>query len=163
MKWIKAASSEGRRKRFLALCTALLLGCQVAFAHDDAVVLSRRVPDQAYWAGPESAFLDKGNNRWFIPLWSSSPAKLKIIKVLGKSTPPAPYAIEITVGKNERIDGEDNVMRLHTIHLLAASLQDAVKMRRALIAEINSMQQHIEKRQSNRPGHLKRILEAQGK
>jgi hypothetical protein len=160
MEWIGAWSQTRRLKRWAAFFAALLPIGPAVSAHDDAVVLSRRVPGQAYYAHFESAVLDKGNNRWFIPLWSSSPAQLKIIKVLGKSSPPAPYAIEITVGKNERIDGEDNVMRLHSIHLLAASLDDAVKMRRALIAEIDSMQRHIEKRQGNPPGHFKRILES---
>jgi hypothetical protein len=163
MKWIEAAVSAGCLKQRSAFFAVLLLSGQIAFAYDDAVVLSRRVPEQAYWPAAEFAFLDKGNNQWYIPLWSSSPAKLKIIKVLGKSTPPAAYAVEITVGRNERIDGKDNVMRLHSIHLLAASLDDAVKMRRALIAEINSMQRHIEKRQGNPPGHLKRLLEVQEK
>jgi hypothetical protein len=163
MEWVGTWPQTRRLKRWAAFFAALLLIGPAVFAYDDAVVLSRRVPDQAYYAYFEWAVLEKGNNRWFIPLWSSSPAQLKIIKVLRKSTPPAPYAIEITVGKNERIDGEDNVMRLQSIHLLAASLDDAIKMRRALIAEITSMQRHIEKRQGNPPGHFKRILESQQK
>jgi hypothetical protein len=44
------------------------------------------------------------------------------------------------------------MMRLQSIHLLAASLDDATEMRRALIAEIDSMQRVIEKRQVIRLG-----------
>lgn len=97
-----------------------------------------KFPGQAYRALDDFAVMEKSDIRWGIPLWSCTPGNLKIIKVLGK-TPTAPYAVEITVGKNERIDSVDNVMRLHSIHLLAASLEDAVKMRRALIIEIESM------------------------
>jgi hypothetical protein len=148
-------------KRRILFFVALLLVSGVAGAADDAVRLSRRVPDQAYRAWPEFALLEKGNIEWYIPLWSSTPAKLKIIKVLNESR-AAPYAVEITVGKNERIDARDNVMRLHSIHLLAASLEDAIKIRRALIVEIEWMRRAIEKRQGNPPGYLKRVLESQG-
>ena len=139
-----------------------MLVSEVVGAPDDAVRLSWRVPDQNYYFRSTFAVLQKGNLDWYIPLWSCTPANLKIIKVLGKS-PPAPYAVEITVGRNERIDARDNVMRLHSIHFLAASLEDAVKIRRALIAETESMRQVIEKRQGNPPGYLKRVLESQSR
>jgi hypothetical protein len=162
MDWAIKVASAARLKRRVLFFLAVLLVSDVACASDDAVRLSRLVPDQAYYALRDYALLDKGNLRWGIPLWSCTPANLKIIKVLGKS-PPAPYAVEITVGKNERIDARDNVMRLHSIHLLAASLEDAVKIRRALIAEIESMRQVLEKRQGNPPGYLKRVLESQSR
>jgi hypothetical protein len=160
-----SSSSPSRPRPFRltrrVVAAIVLLFSAVAFAADDAERLSRRVPDQAYHALPDYALLDKGNIRWGIPLWSCSPANLKVIKVMGK-TAPAPYAIEITVGKNERINGyPDSMMRLQSIHLLAASLADALKIRRALIAEIASMQSLLEKRQGNPPGYLKRLLESQ--
>ena len=156
---IDIGNSRSRMKRvFLVLL--LFLVSDIARAADDAVRLSRRVPDQAYYGYREFAILEKANIEWLIPLWSSTPAKLKVIKVLNE-TRAAPYAVEITVGKNERISARDNVMRLHSIHLLAASLDDAVKIRRALILEIEWMRRNIEKRQGNPPGYLKRILESQ--
>jgi hypothetical protein len=149
-------------KRRVLFFAALLLASEVAGAPDDAVRLSWRVPYQNYYFRATFAVLQKGNLDWYIPLWSCTPANLKIIKVLGKS-PPAPYAVEITVGKNERIDAPDNVMRLHSIHFLAASLGDAVKIRRALIAESEWMRKFLEKRQGNPPGYLKRVLESQSR
>ena len=160
MDWVVNITGVTRLTRRVFSFLALFLVSGVAGAADDAVRLSRRVPDQAYYGYSTFAILEKANIEWYIPLWSSTPAKLKIIKVLGK-TPPAPYAVEITVGKNERIDARDNVMRLHSIHLLAASLEDAVKMRRALILEIEWMRRTIEKRQGNPPGYMKRVLESQ--
>lgn len=151
----------GLTSRLVVLAVLSVCG-RVAFALDDAEWLSRKVPGQAYRALNDLALLEKANIEWGIPLWSCTPANLKIIKVLGKS-PPAPYAVEITVGKNERIDARDNVMRLHLIHFLAASLGDAVKIRRALIAESESMRKFLEKRQGNPPGFLKRVLESQNR
>jgi len=151
-----------RLTRRILFLLALFLVSEVVGAPDDAVRLSWRVPNQNYYFGSEFAVLQKGKLDWYIPLWSCTPASLKIIKVLGKS-PPAPYAVEITVGKNERIDAQDNVMRLHSIHFLAASLGDAVKIRRALIAESESMRKFLEKRQGNPPGYLKRVLESQSR
>jgi hypothetical protein len=121
MDWAVKRASAARLKRRVLFFVALLLVSEVAGAPDDAVRLSWRVPDQNYYFRAQFAVLQKGNLDWYIPLWSCTPASLKIIKVLGKS-PPAPYAVEITVGKNERIDAHDNVMRLHSIHFLAASL-----------------------------------------
>ena len=158
---VKVASAV-RWKRRVLFFLALSLVSEVAGAPDDAVRLSWRVPDQNYYFRATFAVLQKGNLDWYIPLWSCTPASLKIIKVLGKS-PPAPYAVEITVGKNERIDARDNVMRLHSIHFLAASLGDAVKIRRALIAESEWMRKFLEKRQGNPPGYLKRVLESQSR
>lgn len=160
-RMVKVASAA-RWKRRVLFCLALLLVSEVAGAPDDGVRLSWRVPYQNYYFRASFAVLQKGNLDWYIPLWSCTPANLKIIKVLGKS-PPAPYAVEITVGKNERIDARDNVMRLHSIHFLAASLGDAVKIRRALIAESESMRKFLEKRQGNPPGFLKRVLESQSR
>ena len=162
MDWVVKVTSAARFKRRVLFFLALLVVSKIACASDDAVRLSRAVPDQAYYALPDYALLERGKLRWGIPLWSCTPANLKIIKVLGKS-PLAPYAVEITVGRNERIDADDNVMRLQSIHLLAASLEDAVKIRRALIAEIESMRKVIEKRQGNPPGYLKRVLESQSR
>jgi hypothetical protein len=54
-------------------------------------------------------------------------------------------------------------MRLQSIHLVAVSLDDAVKIRRALLSEIESMRRVIEKRQGNPPGYLKRVLESQNR
>jgi hypothetical protein len=157
---IIAVAIVARLKHPILVCLTLLFVSETAGAPDDAVRLSWRVPDQNYYFRTGFAVLQKGNLDWYIPLWSCTPASLKIIKVLGKS-PPAPYAVEITVGKNERIDATDNVMRLHSIHFLAASLGDAVKIRRALIAESEWMRKFLEKRQGNPPGYLKRVLESQ--
>jgi hypothetical protein len=147
--------------RFVMLAVLSVYG-RVAFALDDAERLSRKVPGQAYRALDDYALLEKADIRWGIPLWSCTPGDLKIVKVLNK-TPATPYAVEITVGKNERIDAVDNVMRLQSIHLGALSLDDAVKIRRALILESESMRTVIEKRQGNPPGYLKRVLELQGR
>jgi hypothetical protein len=49
--------------------------------------------------------------------------------------------------------------RLQTIHLLPASLEDAIKMRRGLVIEIGAIQRKIEARQGNAPGYLKRMLD----
>lgn len=144
----------------LLLITVSFAFLKSAFAFDDAEVLAARVPGQNYWSSGDYAVLDNEKVRWVIPLWSCTPHSLKIIKVLGTS-PPAPYAIEITVAPNERIDGyPDTVMRLSSVHLLAASLEDAVKMRRALITEIDAVRRIIEKRQGNRPGYLKHVVES---
>jgi hypothetical protein len=161
MEVVKVANAARLKHRILVFL-ALLLGAEVACASDDAEWLSRKVPGQAYRALDDYALLEKADIVWGIPLWSCTPANLKIIKVLGKS-PAAPYAVEITVGRNERIDARDNVMRLQSIHLLAASLGDAVKIRRALLAEIESMRLVIEKRQGNPLGYLKRVLESQSR
>jgi hypothetical protein len=152
----------GRLASRLVLFGVLGVCGRVAFALDDAERLSRKVPGQAYRALDDYALLEKADIRWGIPLWSCTPANLKIVKVLNK-TPSAPYAVEITVGKNERIDSVDNVMRLQSIHLSAASLDDAVKIRRALISEIESMRRVIEKRQGNAPNFLKNSIEKQNR
>jgi hypothetical protein len=162
MDWAVRLTSAARLTRRVLFFFALFLISEVACALDDAEGLSWKVPGQAYRAFDNFGLLEKANIEWGIPFWSCIPANLKIIKVLGKS-PPAPYAVEITVGRNGRIDARDNVMRLQSIHLLAASLEDAVKIRRALIAEIESMRKVIEKRQGNPPGYLKRVLESQSR
>src|SRR5437764_1503322 len=77
-----------------------------------------------------------------------------ITKVLGGSA-PAPYAIVITTRLNDPMEEISSGRRLSTIHLLAASLEDAIKMRRALVKEIEVMQRGIEHRQGNRRGYLK--------
>ncbi len=147
------------RTKWLGAFAALLLIAAAPPTYDDAVILSRRVTGQAYSVADSLTVLRRGNNVWGIPLWSCDPDSIKIIKVLGNSG-PAPYAIEITVGPDQRIDGLDNVMRLQSIHLLAASLEDAVKMRRAVIAEISTMQRFLERRQGNRPGFLGRVVQS---
>lgn len=147
--------------RLVVLAVLSVCG-RVAFALDDAERLSRKVPGQAYRALKDYAVLEKADIRWGIPLWSCTPGNLKVVKVLNK-TPATPYAVEITVGKNERIGSEDSLMRLQSIHLSAVSLDDAVKIRRALILEIESMRRLIEKRQGNPPGFLKRVLESQSR
>jgi len=93
-------------------------------------------------------------------LWACDPADLAIIKVLGSSA-AAPYAIKITPTGDNPIGALDHVGRLRSVHLLAASLADAIKMRRALISEIDAMQRRIEKRQGNAPGYLKRLVQSQ--
>ena len=155
--------SAARMKRRFAFFAAMLLLGQTVFAFDDAERLSRKVPGQAYRALDDYALLEKGDVRWGIPLWSSTPANLKIIKVLG-DRPAAPYAVEITVARNQRIDGSpDTLTRLRSIHFLAVSLEDALKIRRALIVEIELMRRVIEKRQGNPPGYLKRVVESQNR
>ena len=156
------ANTHASKLAMLVLFAALCFFGRAALGFDDAERLSRKVPGQAYRALSDYAVMEKSEIRWGIPLWSCTPGNLKIIKVLGK-TPAAPYAVEITVGKNERIDSPDNVMRLHSIHLLAATLPDAVKIRHALIAEIESMRRVIEKRQGNPPGYLKHLVESQNR
>jgi hypothetical protein len=127
----------------------------LASALDDAEVLSRRVPGQRYQvlADVDSCALQFGNAIWAIPIWACDPATLTITKVLGGSA-PAPYAIAITTRPNDPME-EISGRTLTTIHLLAASLDDAVKMRRALIKEIEVMQRRVERRQGNPPGYLK--------
>ena len=150
-------------KRRLALCAAMLVLGPVILAFDDAERLSRKVPGQAYRALDDYAVLKKGDIGWGIPLWSCTPGSLKVIKVLGKN-PAAPYAVEITVAPNERIHGApDTLWRPRSIHVLALSLDDALKIRRALIAEIEPMRRAIEKRQGNPPGYLKRVVESQNR
>jgi hypothetical protein len=138
---------------------ALLLFSRRAGAADDAEILSRRVPGQRYFVGETLTWLDRGEISWGIPLWACDPAGLAVIKVL-RGSGPAPYAIKITPIGNNPIFAWDRVGRLQSIHLLAASLVDAVKMRRALISEIDAMQRRIEKRQGNTPGYLKRLVQS---
>jgi hypothetical protein len=146
---------------------ALFLGlsCVIAsnvFAEDDAEILSRRVPNQSYHAHDTFALLRREKAWWGIPLWACDPATLTITKVLGGSA-PAPYAIVIRPQANNPIQEIHTHRRLRKIHLLAASKEDADKMRRALVAEIEAMQQFIEKRQGNRPGYLKEAARSQNR
>jgi hypothetical protein len=143
------------RRSLLPLAVFLLISRPVSAA-DDAENLSKRVPNQSYYVGETSAWLDRGEISWGIPLWACDPAGLAIIKVL-RGSGPAPYAIKITPIGNNPIYAYDRVGRLQSIHLLAASLEDAIKMRHALISEIDAMQRRIEKRQGNAAGYLKRI------
>jgi hypothetical protein len=149
------------RKWWLGSFAAFFLVGQVASARDDAEILSRKVPGQVYSARKGIGVLEKGDISWGIPLWSCTPGSFKIIKVLGE-TPAAPYAVEITVSPNERIyGGPDTIRVLRSIHVLALSLDDALKIRRSLIAEIEPMRRFIEKQQGNAPGFLKRMVESQ--
>src|SRR2546423_4786696 len=137
--------------RFVAFSVLLAIS---AFALDDAELLSRRVPGQRYQVlDADICALQFGNALWGIPIWACDPATLTIAKVLGGSA-PAPYAIAITTRPNDPME-EISGRTLTTIHLLAASLDDAIKMRRALIKEIEVMQRRIERRQGNPPGYLK--------
>ena len=138
---------------------AVLLSSRPVSAADDAEILSRRVPDQRYYVGETTAWLDRGEISWGIPLWACDPADLAIVKVL-RGSGPAPYAIKITPIGNNPIYAWDRVGRLQSIHLLAVSLEDAVKMRRTLMSEIDAMQRRIEKRQGNTPGYLKRLVQS---
>ena len=130
-----------------------------ASALDDAELLSRRVPGQGYQVldDVDICALRFGNALWGIPIWACDPATLTITKVLGNSA-PAPYAITITTRPNDPMEEISSGRHLTTIHLLAASLEDAIKMRRALIKEIEVMQRRIERRQGNPPGYLKSVV-----
>lgn len=147
----------------------VFLGCwsvaTSALALDEAEILSRRVPGQRYvvYSSTEFCVLQVGGATWGIPLWACDPATLKIIKVIGGSA-PAPYAVEITTRRNDPIE-EASGRTLSTIHLLAASLEDAVRMRRAIIREIEVMQRAIEQRQGKPPGYLSAVVrrDVQGK
>jgi hypothetical protein len=126
-----------------------------AFALDDAEILSRRVPGQSYRVlSADICALQHGNALWGIPIWACDPTTLNIIRVLGASA-SAPYAIAITTRPNDPMEEISSGRRLSTIHLLAASKEDAIRMRRALIKEIEVMQRSIEPRQGNPPGYLK--------
>ena len=134
-----------------------------AFALDDAEVLSRRVPGQSYDVGTGTiAALQRGKALWGIPIYACDPASLTITKVLGASA-PAPYAIRISTPPNEPIAelSFTGGKRLPEIHLLAASLEDAIKMKRALIKEIEVTQRGIERRQGNSRGYLKSVARRQ--
>jgi hypothetical protein len=136
----------------------LLLISGNAIAADDAEMLSRRVPSQSYDALDEFSVLRREKMDWFIRLWACDASSFEITKVLG-GTSPAPFAVKITPKGNNPIDSLcPSFRRLRSIHLLAASLEDAVRMRQALTLEIDAMQRHIEKRQGNTPGNLKRIV-----
>ncbi len=123
-----------------------------AIAEDEAEMLSKRVPNQWYYVGEAngSSILRLGSATWAIPLWACNADSLAIIKVLGNS-PPAPYAVAITPPGNNPIDEIDTNRRIYTIHLLAASMEDAVKIRRALLNEIEIAKRNLEKRQGHRP------------
>jgi hypothetical protein len=146
--------SVTRRCLFVTFAGLALIVVCTATAADDAEILSRRVPNQSYHVSDTFALLRREKAWWGIPLWACDPATLTITKVLGGSA-PAPYAIVIRPQANNPISEIYTHRRLRTIHLLAASKEDAEKMRRALVAEIETMQQFIEKRQGNRPGYLK--------
>jgi hypothetical protein len=126
---------------------------------DDAEILSRRIPDQSYNAYDEFSLLWRGKLEWYIVLWACDSASFEINKVLG-NTAPAPYAVKITPKGDHPMDAYPYLGRVRTIHLLAASLEDAIKIRRALIFEVEIQQRHIEKRQGNSPGHLKRVVQS---
>ena len=129
-----------------------------AFAYDDAELLSVRVPNQRYSAFDEFSALRHGEMTWFIRLWACDASSFEITKVLG-GTASAAYAVQITPKGNNPIETlYPSFRRLYSIHLLAASLQDAIKIRRALIREVDMEQRHIEKRQGNAPGHLKHVV-----
>jgi len=138
---------------FLFLGLPLIVASS-ARAADDVEILSRRVPNQAYLRRDTGSVLKRGDAYWSIPLWACDPTTLTITRVLAHSA-PAPYAIAISPGANNPIGQAEGGIRLYTIHLLAASKEDAEKMRRALVTEIETMQRFIEKKQGNKPGFLK--------
>lgn len=143
--------------RIFSLAVLLLISGN-AIAADDAEMLSRRIPSQSYDALGERSVLRREKMEWFILLWACDASSFKIIKVLG-GTSPGPFAVKITPKGNNPISSfYPNFRRLRSIHLLAASLEDAIRMRRALILEIDAMQRQIEKRQGNTPGRLKRLV-----
>jgi hypothetical protein len=143
--------------RIFSLAVLLLISGN-AIAADDAEMLSRRIPSQSYNVLDQSSVLRHEKMQWFIPLWACDPTSFEVTKVLGGPA-PAPFAVKITPKGNNPIDSlYPYFSRLRSIHLLAASLEDAVRMRRALILEVDAMQRYIEKKQGNMPGHLKRIV-----
>ena len=148
-------------KRFIVSALAGLSFClstSRVSAYDDAEVLSLRIPSQRYRAFDDFSVLQREKMDWFIPLWTCDASSFKIIKVLG-STAPAPYAVEIAPKGNNPIDsGYPSFARRYSIHLLAASLADATKIRQALIREVEVQQRNIEKRHGNQPGHLKQVV-----
>jgi hypothetical protein len=132
---------------------ALRFGCCPVLARDDAEILSGRVPNQRYvFAGEWGGALRKDDAIWCIPLWATDPATLTIHTTNLKY---APYAVRIVTLHNAPIFQRDPYRRLDAIHLLAMSKEDALRMRKALIAEIAVTQSLVEKRQGNRPGFLK--------
>lgn len=146
------------RQTLVSLGLSLVIASHV-FAEDDAEVLSRRVPNQSYKVLSDTICgLQRGNALWGIPIWACDPATLTISRVLGESA-PAPYAIAIPTRPSDPMEEISSGRRLSTIHLLAASKEDAIRMRRALVKEIESMQRSIERRQGNAPGYLKSAVE----
>jgi hypothetical protein len=132
---------------------ALRFGCCAVLARDDAVLLSTRVPNQFYFFAPGlSACLVKDKAQWNIPLWACDPATLTVHTTNLKG---APYAVRIVTGHREQIWENSTWRRIDAIHLLAMSKEDALRMRKALIAEIEVSQRIIEQRQGNQPGFLK--------
>jgi hypothetical protein len=148
-------------KRIVIVTLVMLnfsIGSTRALAYDDAELLSARVPGQRYNAFEEFSALRHGEMTWFIRLWACDASSFEITKALG-STAPAAYAVKITPKGNNRIETlYPSFRRLYTIHLLAVSLEDAIKIRRALIREVDIEQRNIEKRQGNTPGHLRRVV-----
>ena len=142
-------------KRFLlfALLVFPALNRASALVVDDAMTLSVRVPHQLYVFTPEAGgYLRKDNAEWLIPLEACDPATLTIHTTNLKY---APYAVRIVTGHRQPSWEMSTDRRLDEIHLLAMSKDDAVRMRRALISEIDATQRFLEKRQGNRPGFLK--------
>jgi hypothetical protein len=156
---MQGSNPMNRSRLFALLLLAFSFISRSAIAADDAEILSTRVPDQEYYVADSCAYLQRGKTLWVIPVWACDPASLTIIKVLGGSA-PAPYAIKITPKGRNPINALGTLGQRWSIHLLAASLEDAVKMRRALVIERDKMQRRIEARQGNAPGYLKRVLDS---
>lgn len=141
------------RLLFLLVVSGLVPLARGAFPNDDAESLALRVPRQLYFFTLEAGgYLRKENAEWVIPLEACDPATLTIHTTNLKY---APYAIRIVTGHRQPIWNMSTDRRLDEIHLLAMSKGDAIRIRRALIAEIDAVQRFIEKRQGNRPGFLK--------
>jgi hypothetical protein len=147
--------------RFVFAPLAVLVFCLVVnrvVAYDDAELLSLRIPDQRYRVFEEFSVLRREKMDWFIRLWACDAGSFEITKVLG-GTAPAPYAVKITPKSNHPISsGYPYMGRRYSIHVLAASLDDATRIRRALIREVDVQQKNVEKKHRNPPGHLKRLV-----
>ena len=147
--------------RFFLASLAVLTCCLVSnrvIAYDDAELLSLRIPNQRYRMLEEFSLLQREKMDWFVPLWACDASSFEITKVLDR-TAPAPYAVKITPkGNNPISSGYPYMGRRYSIHLLTASLDHAIRVRRALIREIDVQQQNLEKKHRNPPGHLKRLV-----
>lgn len=146
------------RRCIILACCGLILSSAETLAFDNAEILSIRAPHQRYAFSGEWSYLRKDDAVWSIPIWSCDPASLTIHTTNLKY---APYAVRIVTGHRNPIWNWSTYRSVDFIHLLAMSKDDALRMRKALIAEIAAAQRSIEKRQGNRPGFLKEKARAE--
>jgi hypothetical protein len=148
-------------KRFVFVLLAVLAFCLVSnrgVAYDDAERLALRIPGQRYRMFEEFSVLHREKMDWLIRLWACDSSSFEITRVLG-GTAPAPYAVKITPKGNNPIgSGYPYMSRRYSIHLLAASLGDAIRIRQALIRGVDLQQKNVEKKHRNPPGHLRRLV-----